>query len=375
MKRNQSVCETLRHPPCNARRRAFTLVELLVVIAIIGILVALLLPAIQAAREAARRSQCKNNLKNIALGVLLHEDTQGYLPSGGWGRFWTGDANRGYGADQPGSWIYNILAFVEESALRDLGSGLAPNAPAFQQASTKLHQSPVALFHCPTRRTPRPYTASMAGTRLQTWLPTVAQSGGGVVKSDYAANTGDAVHYDTLQMHEAVSYASAATAPWTDTSCHVDSRRGAVSLYCQSGVMFYRSELTLAQITDGTNNTYLVGEKYLRPEAYEGAATSSEPSWSLGENQSMYTGFEWDNHRVTYWEGVAEFPDPEFYQPLQDTLGVENRTAFGSAHSAAFNMAMCDGSVHSISYDIDYKTHRWLSNRHDGNVASLSSTE
>ena len=69
------------------------------------------------------------------------------------------------------------------------------------------------------------------------------------------------------------------------------------------------------------------------------------------------------------------FPDPEFYQPLQDTLGVENRTAFGSAHSGAFNMAMCDGSVHTISYDIDYKTHRWLSNRHDGNVASLTSTQ
>src|SRR6185369_10306687 len=66
------------------KRAAFTLVELLVVIAIIGFLVALLLPAIQAAREAARRNQCKNHLKQLALGCLLHLDTQKYFPTGGW---------------------------------------------------------------------------------------------------------------------------------------------------------------------------------------------------------------------------------------------------------------------------------------------------
>src|SRR5215208_1969930 len=103
------------------RRDGFTLVELLVVIAIIGILVALLLPAVQAAREAARRNQCKNNVKNIALGCLLHEDTHKFLPSAGWGRKWSGDPNRGYGENQPGSWIYNILAYIEEQTVHDLG--------------------------------------------------------------------------------------------------------------------------------------------------------------------------------------------------------------------------------------------------------------
>ena len=56
----------------SSTRRGFTLVELLVVIAIIGILVALLLPAIQAAREAARRTQCKNQLKQIGLAIHNH---------------------------------------------------------------------------------------------------------------------------------------------------------------------------------------------------------------------------------------------------------------------------------------------------------------
>src|SRR5438046_2235683 len=107
------------------RAQGFTLVELLVVIAIIGILVALLLPAVQAAREAARRTQCKNNIKQLSLGCLLHEDAHKYLPSGGWRDSYWADPNRGYGGKQPGSWYYNILAYIEEQALRDLGKGIA----------------------------------------------------------------------------------------------------------------------------------------------------------------------------------------------------------------------------------------------------------
>ena len=77
------------------RPRGFTLVELLVVIAIIGVLVALLLPAVQAAREAARRNECANNLRQLALACLLHEEQLGYFPSGGWGNRCLGDSSRG----------------------------------------------------------------------------------------------------------------------------------------------------------------------------------------------------------------------------------------------------------------------------------------
>jgi prepilin-type processing-associated H-X9-DG protein len=217
---------------------------------------------------------------------------------------------------------------------------------------------------------------------VQSWLEALAQTGGGIVKGDYAINTGDAKEFDTFRMYEVPDYATAdGNARWTRTSfCTPDTSgmRGANAdlPYCQTGVSYYRSEVTLAQITDGTANTYLVGEKYLRPEAYDGASASGQPGWSLGENQSLYTGFEWDNHRVAYH---PDRTDPaagvEYYQPRQDRPGYENAGAFGSAHAAGFNMAMCDGSVQNVSYDVDSAVHRWLAHRFDGNVASLENAK
>ena len=66
--------------PVDRIRRGFTLIELLVVIAIIAVLIALLLPAVQQAREAARRTQCKNNLKQFGLAIHNYADVFGQVP-------------------------------------------------------------------------------------------------------------------------------------------------------------------------------------------------------------------------------------------------------------------------------------------------------
>jgi prepilin-type N-terminal cleavage/methylation domain-containing protein/prepilin-type processing-associated H-X9-DG protein len=358
------------------RRGAFTLVELLVVIAIIGVLVALLLPAVQAAREAARRAQCQNNLKQIGLATLMHLDTQLAFPSGGWGSRWTADPNRGYGPDQPGSWQYNILEYLELGALRKLGTGAT--GAARQEASTKLHTTPLPAFTCPSRR---PAVVAQAGglgsLRDQTWLHGIAQSTG-VVKSDYAANSGDAQifasdspAFGSDALFQPTDYASAATAVWTTTD---DSSK---STY-QTGVIYYRSDLSVARIEDGTSNTYLVGEKWLPSDVYAGnpsmAVThASYPSW--GENQSMYSGYEWDNHRVAWNPNLGTPPvrepmEQEKFQPRPDQAGVGAPTPerpFGSAHAGGFNMVYCDGSVHTLAYEIDPRTHSYLANRLDGN--------
>ena len=130
-------------------RAAFTLVELLVVIAIIGILVALLLPAIQAAREASRRTQCTNQLRQLAISFHNHHDTHKHLPTGGWRWTWLGYPEYGYGREQPGGWMYNILQFMEESALHDYGTGTDGNESqrghqGSRSASVRRHDLPVA---------------------------------------------------------------------------------------------------------------------------------------------------------------------------------------------------------------------------------------
>ncbi|HMO83989.1 MAG TPA: DUF1559 domain-containing protein [Lacipirellulaceae bacterium] len=135
--------------------RGLTLVEVLVVIAIIGVLIALILPAVEMAREAARRSSCANNLRQLGVAAKHHLDAQGIFPTGGWGADWVGDPDAGFGPKQPGGWIYNVLPYLEQNALRELGRG--QQAAPKREALAQLLETPLATFNCPSRRLPRTY--------------------------------------------------------------------------------------------------------------------------------------------------------------------------------------------------------------------------
>jgi hypothetical protein len=103
----------------------------------------LLLPAVQAAREAARMVQCQNNLKQLSLGFLQHEQRHGFLPTGGWGFMMVGDPNRGLTKLQPGGWNFSILPFIEQQDLYDLEMGLSGAALSARPTSSVSLQHPL----------------------------------------------------------------------------------------------------------------------------------------------------------------------------------------------------------------------------------------
>lgn len=179
-----------------ASRRAITLIELLVVMGIVGMLAALLLAAVQSAREAARRAQCTNHLKQVGLALLEHHDAYRHFPgNGGWDptqQIEAADGTRTYisttddldpngprvyywgvgdprkaGPDQPGSWAFSILPWIEQKSI-------------FDRRDWKV---PVAVYACPSRR---PAVAMKAP--LIDEYGSYVSGGWPWAKTDYAAN-------------------------------------------------------------------------------------------------------------------------------------------------------------------------------------------
>ena len=314
-------------------RRAFSLVELLIVIGIFGLLLQLLIPAVIAAREGARRTHCSNNLRQIGLAMTLHHDAFRRYPSGGWHFDWIGEPERGTRMDQPGSWVFNLLDYVGEPKLRAMGRDLDGDERA--AALRKRCEVPLGLFICPTRRDVQsyPHTWNASPYTRDGALPVELEV---AAKTDYAANVGDteAVEFDwRWSGPKSLEEGDDPEFDWPDVNF--------------TGVVFGRSQIGQKHLKDGSSKTYLVGEKAIDWEQYESGA-------DFGDNENMYMGFNNDTTRST------------LQPPVLDTSTVEDlKNRFGSAHLNIWQVVLCDGSVHRMSYEIDPDVHRAFGNRRD----------
>ena len=309
---------------------AFTLIELLVVIAIVGILVLLLLPAVNAAREAARRMQCSNHLKQIGLAVLSHVAAHQEYPSGGWGAAWVGIPEMGHGRNQLGGWIYNILPYLEENTLHELGRNATGDAR--REATSRRLQSPLTVFTCPSRRESRAWP--IAGPSEHIRSPRDGSSVEQVARACYAVNSGSFVGPVPILGPDLLE--DAREFDWPETRKY-------------NGVSFIRSSIRDKHIRDGSTKTLFAAEKYLYVRDYQNGEDS-------GDNESMYAGYSIDLNR---------YCNPEI-MPRNDGLDDEMTLSlrFGGPH-AVWYAVFCDGSVRGLDFEIDSKLHQRQANRSD----------
>lgn len=330
--------------------RGFTIVELLISVAIIGLLIQLLLPAVQMARESARNVACTNNLRQIGLAAGMHHDAVGHLPSGGWHFDWAGEPEIGGGKSQPGSWVFSVLDFVEQGHLQDMGTGLRDEARG--NAIVERCRTPIGLFNCPSRRLSRAYPLTNESEYYSRdgLLPTVFLYG---ARTDYAANVGSRDVWP--EFHGSAEWQPPRT--WKEgidptfmwpMERRFEQTHGYRSIF--NGVVYGRSEVSYKHITDGLSNVYLVGEKKLFHKDYNTAA-------NIGDNEHMYAGFNNDVNRNAYHKAT---PD--------SVSGYEMH--FGSAHPTTWNVVFCDGSVHTVPYDMFLEVHRRLASRDDGETVT-----
>jgi prepilin-type processing-associated H-X9-DG protein len=303
---------------------------LLVVIAIIGILIALLLPAVQKVREAANRTRCQNNLKQLAIGMHNFHDQYGVLPYG-----------RTKGALDSITWAALILPFIEQGNLwtrftdpningtsfpmiqRPEGNAnprfIVHNLIRSQFVDSGVMQTPVPIFYCPSRKPGRVSEVMVDGnSRTQG------------ICSDYGVNYG--------------------------ANTQSDNNDG-VFTFSIGTLVAYK----ITDIRDGSSNTFLLGEKHVRPDmlgkvSLPGVRTPT--TFQSDEDNSIYTSVP------PFTSGRKADPTrPLALSPTDAYTG-----NFGSWHAGVCQFAFADGSVRAIRNGIPGSTLALLAARADGQV-------
>jgi len=311
------------------RPRGFTLIELLVVIAIIAILISLLLPAVQAARESARRTQCANNLKQVALAMHSYHDSNGCFPFAliqfAGGRY---------------SCITGVLPYMEQTPLF---ASYNTNLGSRDVANTTTSSTIIASLICPTMTVP--YAK-----------PDFAQNDF-LAPTSYAASNGDA--YADLYSRRHIYGVPRGVIIGATTTNNGDTT---APLTTQSN-----PPISIASITDGSSNTYFLGEQdyalkndfFSSTSPRAGEFRGGQGVWAHGYPRGLnFSAWGKFNHHLVTTDNTSE--ESGIY-------------SFRSQHPGGAYFAFVDGTVRFLKESIAKNVYRSLATRAGGEVVSADS--
>lgn len=303
-------------------RRGFTQIELLVAIAIIGLLVALLLPSVQATREAARRASCQNNLRQLAIAAQNFHDVRRHFPTG------TRVAVDVDGRPTGGTNLFvELLPHLEQSNLHRLWD-YEDNRNNVAGGRGATQAQVITILLCPSDPLPE-NVVHVAVDAAPPW------SWGYYGMSSYGGNAGR-------------------------RSFH-PGEPPAFPRLSRDGIFYLNDCIRLADITDGSSNTLLFGERYHRDPEFD--RLKPHLFSSIGE----LAGFgKWGWVARGSAQVTLSTPVPINYQvPADgDRSALEDRVcAFGSGHPQGANFAFADSSVKFLNQSTSLETLQALSTR------------
>ena len=364
-------------------RPAFTLIELLVVIAIIAVLIALLLPAVQSAREAARRAQCTNNMKQIGLALYNYESSIGAFPPSGESTNFSNSPASSQFVDGGYSALARILPFMEGgNSFNAINFNIYEYNDAMGINITGTSQV-LAVYICPSS------TRQPDGSRdgVDPNDGGVSSFTGGYGYNDY----GPTVYTDIDPFGLTGQLGSTQATPFRNKLSRANG-------------LLHQGKTRVAEITDGTSNTIMIGEdaardpRYLSPyiqDVYAGYAPNgvyyATTTAYLAANMPLDPGPAGGEQLYRrYWRwaepdegyGVSGTPNNK-YRPDHELTGflttgpflaqgnnAGNNDECASLHPGGCNVLMGDGSVRFLKDSINPVTMRGLVTLNGGEVIS-----
>jgi prepilin-type N-terminal cleavage/methylation domain-containing protein/prepilin-type processing-associated H-X9-DG protein len=296
---------------CTRRKRGFTLIELLVVIAIIAVLIALLLPAVQAAREAARRAQCVNNLKQLGLAAANYHDINNAFPAASY--TFLPNAPAPTGANENFSCFVRMLPFMEQTQTYNcVNFGLYYGSIQ----NITLTNLGLSVLMCPS----------------DPWVPvTLSAADKGFMQAIPATGTWNEyfTSYAGCEGTFVQRYMTTYNSPGEQAGCN--------------GVMGGDLTVGISQVTDGTSNTFIFGEKaHTKLTSYAGTATLDPTRFHM-----WTSGFYSDTLLCTYFPPNAESASANI-----GNMGIYYANQATSRHPGGVNFGLADGSVRFIKNTI-----------------------